>query len=186
MNYQTASEYTLCPPPLRPLALPWTLPYAVARRLVAVSETDANDEASLKAVEGVMEVVRPRLRTAVDQAVASVGGRGTGTGTGTGVGVGAGAGAGGLPSPTQLMQSLTRPDALAQLPAVITLSQRFSGILLQRAADRLDSAASKIRRESRSRSEAVLDEVFEGGRPGLLRTVDEGKRGMRDEVRIGS
>ena len=55
------------PPPLRPLALPWTLPYAVAKQLLTVAETDAGDAQSLQTAAAVRAVVQPRLRAAVEQ-----------------------------------------------------------------------------------------------------------------------
>ena len=110
-----------------------------------MAELDEEDEASLKTAETMMEMARPRIRSAIDDAMS-------------------GGGGGVRTDPIRVLQSLTDPKGpISQLPVkgLTTLSQRFGSILLARAAGRLDKAAHKIRTESRSRSEAMLDQVFD-------------------------
>ena len=117
-----------------------------------MTELDEEDEASLKTAESMMELARPRIRSAIEDAM---GGGGQGTASG---------GSGGRTDPMRVLQTLTDPKGpISQLPVkgLTTLSQKFGSILLSRAAERLDNAAHKIRTDSRSRSEAMLDQVFD-------------------------
>jgi hypothetical protein len=57
--------YRFVPESLRPLALPFSLPYDVASRLVRAAGKDAADEASLQTVSSIWDSVRPQLKSAM-------------------------------------------------------------------------------------------------------------------------
>ena len=98
----------------------------------------------------MMELARPRIRSAIDDAM-------------SGSRVAGGGGADPVRVLAQL-QTLADPKGpISQLPVkgLTNLSQKFGSALLARASGRLEKEAQKIRTESRTRSESMLDQVFE-------------------------
>lgn len=165
--------YRFVPENLRPLALPLSLPYDVASRLVRAAGKDATDEASLQTVSSIWDSVRPQLKAAminglgvsdlespVSPAVAMKG-KTTSITPAPKVSVPEQSLAAAAPRAlanaarefqkqatdpkSALRVAVDDPKFRERLPVIGTLGRKFGAILLERTAERLMSESQNVR-----------------------------------------